>query len=141
MTDKPNKQKRNRTKKIVVTEKHTKQIELYTKKVPVAEIAKLTDSSVPAVYDTIRIFGGIFKELENVGRYRDKKRDLLDAAELAILKKAMQAEKLDQASLSNLAYAFRIFFESNRLESGKSTANIEQHVKFATININDLKKD
>lgn len=141
MTDKPNKQKRNRTKKTVVTEKHVKQIELYNKGLPIKEIAKLTDSSVSMVQDTVSTFKNIFKELENVASYRDRKRDILDAAELAILKKAMQAEKLDQASLSNLAYAFRIFFESNRLESGKSTANIEQHVKFATININDLKKD
>jgi hypothetical protein len=49
---------------------------------------------------------------------------LLTAGELKLFKSMMEQEKLDKASVNNLAYAMRQLYDMGRLERGQSTSNV-----------------
>jgi len=72
----------------------------------------------------IRKLLNLVKDPEIVEGYDAHKKHILSAAELAIIEKILENEKLDSANLSNLAYAFKQITDANRLERGKSTSNV-----------------
>lgn len=88
-----------------------------------------------AVNDVIEYFKPIFQEIEQVPRYRQVKSELLDAAELKMLKSLLSEDKIEKASLNNVAYAFQQVFQAGRLQRGQSTANIDQKTQFTSVQI------
>lgn len=56
--------------------------------------------------------------------YREQKGHILDAVESRIVGAMMDEGKLENASLNNLAYAFRQVADVGRLERGQTTAHI-----------------
>lgn len=98
-------------------------IRLHVGGASVREIAKVTGKSTKTVQSAINAFKPIFNELANVEEFRKVKPDILDAALLTFLKSAVQQEKLDKASVNNLAYAARQCFDMHRLQTGQSTSN------------------
>ena len=56
--------------------------------------------------------------------YEKNRIGFLKKLQVAVGSEIFDAAKLKKASVNNLAYAFRQFYECERLESGKSTANI-----------------
>jgi len=123
-----------------VTKQNKTILELHTKKVPMRQIAKATDLPLSTVRDRIAKFSKVFEQLENVPDYREMKSSLLSAAELALLKSAMDPSKLDKASVNNLAYAFTQFNMANRLERGESTANVSK-IQFTKVDITSYEDD
>ncbi len=112
-------------------------IELASKNLPASTIAKAVELPVRTVQNYVSKFKKVFKELENVEDYRNAKSDLLDAAQLTVLKNALSDKKLKKASFMSLAQGFEIFNKAGRLEKGLSTDNhaVSQFVKVHLGNI------
>lgn len=104
--------------------RNKKIIELKVKGVELPAIAAASGVSLATVKRTIQKFGAVFTELEQVQEFRAGKSDILDAALLTFLKSAVSRDKLDKASVNNLAYAARQVHDMGRLERGQSTANV-----------------
>jgi len=83
-------------------------------------------------YETIRRTLAPYKRMmekhaagnENAKLYQEKKSMLLDAAELKMLTTCLDEEKIEDASLNNVAYTLKTIANMNRLEKGQSTANV-----------------
>jgi len=66
----------------------------------------------------------LIPHLEQVEPYRSVKVDLFSAAEMQLLASLMRPEKLEKASLNNVAYALTQVHTALRLETNQSTANV-----------------
>lgn len=138
-TEKPAKKKNNggrpkgkkSSKEAQRNSRDSRIVELAVKGVPKTEIAKITDTSRKQVYRILDKFKPVFTELENVHEYQDVKSQLFNASELKLLKSMMSQDKLDKASVNNLAYAFQQIFTAGRLERNQSTSNVSQSVQFS----------
>lgn len=90
------------------------------------EIGEKFGATKQSVHAAIRRFEQIIgSQPEELEAYRQRKADLLEAAELQILEKITDPETLQKASLNNAAYTFAQLHNAGRLERGKSTANVD----------------
>lgn len=92
-----------------------------------SEIARHFGVAKSGVHAILEKFTNLIRSPEELGFYEKYKTKLLSSAELKILEKLMDEETIKGASLNNAAYAFQNLFNANRLERGKSTANIDIH--------------
>ena len=77
--------------------------------------------------NVIRKLQGYISMLPNadeIQSYQNNKTTVLQAMELLTIKEMMSPQKIKDASFNNLAYGFNTIYQANRLESGKSTSNI-----------------
>ncbi len=116
---KPSKQPKNKTKAILAL----------ATEIPTADIPAIVNTTKQAVYQTLQRHGIKPKRLE---LYQKHKADILAGMQVKILKH-IDEDKLKSASVNNLAYAFQQFYNSERLERGKSLNNIEIHMDIAAI--------
>lgn len=107
----------------VAAKRKSEILELTAAGATVNQIAKATECSRVYVSKVRKQFKHIFKSLDKVENFRTVKSDILDAAQLEMLKSAVSPEKLKKAPLGQIAYSFRQFYDANRLEIGKSTQN------------------
>lgn len=115
-------------------------LELATKNVPVADIAKATHIPASTVKHSIKRYSKIFKEIQNVPEYESSKHKFLSAAEMTCLKSLMDPKKQKAATLNNVAYAFRQVYDANRLQRGLSTSNLRSEmVQFTVVSLQDFK--
>jgi hypothetical protein len=113
----------NRLRDVQQTTVQTKRIlSLHAKGVHDKEISKAVDVPLRTVRGRIKQFESVFTELKNVEEYRKNKADVLDAAQLVMLKSMVTPEKLDKASVNNLAYAMRQCHDMSQISQGKPTA-------------------
>lgn len=92
--------------------------------IPHAAIAAqfgISDSTVASIRNE---FSQIFKSLGKVEPYRKVKADLFDATELELLKSLNDSDKLERASLNQVAYSLQVVHNAGRLEKNLSTANV-----------------
>lgn len=64
---------------------------------------------------------------ELTAAYKASKVDIFNSAERVLLEHLMDPTKLAKASTNNIAYALQSVYNMNRLESGKSTSNVDVH--------------
>ena len=98
-------------------------LELANNGVSDSDIAKLVDVPLKEVKQCISEHGQIFQEIDNVRSYRDKKSEILDAAQIVVLKSALSESKLEKMSVLSGIQAFEILNKANRLENNQSTEN------------------
>lgn len=94
------------------------------RKLTFEEIASKFGVSRQAVQQALDKFNKFIESPENTAAYQDNKAQLLDTAQFKILNELLDSEKLEKASINNLAYAYSQLDQSARLERGQSTANI-----------------
>lgn len=94
-------------------------------KLSYAEIAKQFGVSKQAIFERLKPFEEIIKDADVVDAYEKNKASLLSSAELVLLKKILDPSTLAKGSLNNAAYTYTQLFNSNRLTTGKSTANMD----------------
>jgi len=112
-----------------VKAKKTNQVlELASKHLSPGVISKATGIPETTVKNIIKKYSSIFKELKNVSDFRNLKTEILDAAQLDVLKNGLTDEKMHKASLMQSMQAFEILNKANRLEKGQSTENVEKHI-------------
>lgn len=106
-----------------------------------SEIAKAVGITPGTVNQVLSKFRPVFEELENVQEYSQARKELLNAAELTLLKSTVDPLAIAKAPLGNRAYAFKQIHDARRLEEGKSTQNIESHTRFTKVNLSDIADD
>jgi hypothetical protein len=111
------------SEKAIHRRKVSRIVELTLRNVPQRDIALAEQVSPRTVANVLEDFKPVFKEIPNLPKFKECKADLLDAALLVLLKSMMQQEKLEKASVNNLAYAAQQMYTMARLERGQSTSN------------------
>jgi len=92
-------------------------------------IAKAVGVSVHSVYKCRRHLKHIAKELAQVKDFQAEKADICDAVTYRLLKTAVQPEKLEKATLSNLMYGAQISNQMAQLARGRPT-DISAQLRF-----------
>lgn len=93
-------------------------------------IARAHGVSEQAISKFLKTQHDILDAVRNVEVYRNTRADMFDAGESMLLKSVVDTDAIDKAPLNQRAYAFDRVFNARRLESGKSTANVETHHRF-----------
>jgi len=90
------------------------------------EIGKYYGVTKEAIFQRLKAFRDLIDQdgLAAVDRNRV---ELLKAAEWKMLTQAVKKDKLEKASVNNLAYAFTQLHQARRLEAGQSTGNLSLH--------------
>lgn len=76
----------------------------------------------------------ILGQLEDLTTYRNCKADILEAAQIQILKYALSPAKLEKSGFLQLCQGFEILNKALRLDAGLSTENVSTRT-FGEINI------
>ncbi len=105
-------------------------VDLVVKGYDAEQIKSLTNLDEDTIRNLLFEYKNFIEFLPKSKAYAKNKSSILDAIELKLLNLAFSPTKLKKASFSNLIAAYKVIFDSNRLESGKSTANISASVKF-----------
>ena len=100
---------------------------------PGKDIAAINNVSESAISQILKDFEPIFQELKYIDKYRDVKSQLLSAGELNMLKKLHDVDKIDSASLNQIAYTFDKLNTANRLEQNLSTSNVQTFTKIKIV--------
>lgn len=91
-----------------------------------ADIAKHFDVTPQAVQQQIAKFEKILKNPEELDAYRKYKIDILDSAEMVLIRDLLDGKRRKAASLNNVAYALQNVNNMARLEKGQAT-EIHEH--------------
>lgn len=86
-----------------------------------ADIAKHFGVTPQAVQQRISKFEKILKNPEELKAYRKYKVDILESAEMALIRDLLDGKKRKAASLNNVAYALQNVNNIARLEKGEAT--------------------
>lgn len=97
---------------------------LAAKHVPNAIIAKATGIDPSNISRMLKQYSGLLQELEFVGDYRRGKADLLDAAQMRVLKYIASEEKMAAANIYQLSCTYDVLYKAGRLERNQSTSNL-----------------
>lgn len=116
--------KKGQVKQAVKPAQLSQALHLAALKRPVQEIARAVKLPPSTTHRLLERYGSWLHELENIEDYTDTRSQLLSAGELKLFKSMMEQEKLDKASVNNLAYAMRQLYDMGRLERGLSTSNV-----------------
>jgi transposase len=93
------------------------------------QIALLTGLSKGTVYDRLIWVEKLVKDPEQLTAYESQRPKLLSGVEAALLAELTNPDKVEKASLNNVAYAFGQIHQARRLEQDKSTSNIGIHAE------------
>jgi len=116
--------KKGTVKQAVKPAQLSQALHLAALKRPVQEIARAVKLPPSTTCRLLKRYGSWLQELEHIEDYTDTRSQLLTAGELKLFKSMMEQEKLDKASVNNLAYAMRQLYDMGRLERGQSTSNV-----------------
>lgn len=97
----------------------------------IATALGIDSSSVSGVMESFKPF--LFN-LKYLGPYRNSKKDLLAAGQLALLRAALDPRKLQKASTAALIAAYDLLNRAERLENNQSTENVS-HAHYGAINL------
>lgn len=88
------------------------------------EIAEKMGINVNTVVNSLSTIKKLLKEPATLRAYEGIRNQILSSAEMLLLEQIFDKEKLQKASINNVAYAFQQIFNARRLEEGQSTENI-----------------
>ena len=88
------------------------------------QIGQLLHAPVSTVHYTFQAFLKNLGTAADVESYENAKQQLLSHTEERLMATLLDEDKLEKASLNNVAYAFTQIHTALRLEKGKSTSNI-----------------
>lgn len=108
-------------------------LDLRAKNVPVPAIATAVKLAPRTVDLRLKKMQTILQQVDKLSDWERDKADYLSAAQHTLLKSMMQEDKLDKASVNNLAYAFTQIHQATRMERGQATQMIATHVRFSKV--------
>lgn len=88
------------------------------------EIADKFGATKSGVYQLLQRFSAHLPSNDEVLAYRENRATIYDAVGARLVQHMLNPEKLEKASINNLAFASRQIYEMHRLETGQSTQNI-----------------
>jgi len=86
------------------------------------EIAAQFGVSRQAVYDKLKTFTKYIENPEAIQAFEDNKAEILSSVEKVMIEQMLDSEKLQKASLNNVAYTFTQIHTANRLQRGQATS-------------------
>ena len=92
------------------------------------DIAKQLNVTKGGVWRRLKPFEDLIKDPDSITAYDANRANLLNSAEMTMLKEIVNSDKLKSASVNNLAYAYNTLFQARRLTLGESTANYSHHL-------------
>jgi hypothetical protein len=125
--------KKGTVKQAVKPAQLSQALHLAAMKRPIQEIARAVKLPPSTTCRLLKRYGSWLQELEHLEEYTDSRSRLLSAGELKLFKSMMEQEKLDKASVNNLAYSMRQLYDMGRLERGESTSNVSQQTVSITL--------
>lgn len=105
-----------------------KVLSLAAQDLPQNTIAQVLGQPKSTVQTIIKRYSKVFKELPGVDDFRRVKADILDAAQLSVLKSGLTDAKLAKSGLLSSMKAFEVLHKAGRLERGESTENVSQQI-------------
>ena len=87
-----------------------------------SKIARQLSAPVSSIYKALKPLEGILKNSSPAIAYESNKADILSAIEFELASQLMNKQKINKASLNNIAYSFKMVNEVNRLEKMLPTA-------------------
>lgn len=88
------------------------------------DIAKRQNVTPGAISHALRPYKELLINKDLVKNHEHNRQNKLTIIESLLTQNLINPEKLKDASLNNIAYAFRQVFDAGRLERGQSTANL-----------------
>lgn len=88
------------------------------------DIAKIMGTTKQAVQQALKRFDKILLPAEQLEAYRGHKSDIMESVEFELLNEVIDSDRVQKASLNNVAYALGTIGNMTRLEKGQSTTNI-----------------
>jgi len=86
------------------------------------EIAAHFGCSRQAIYEKLKTFVKYVENPEAIQAFEDNKAEILSSVEQVMISKILDEDKLQKASLNNVAYAFTQIHTANRLQRGQATS-------------------
>ena len=97
-------------------------------KLSYAKIAELLNCPTSSVHYSLRKFEKLMSNPLEITAYQDNKATLLSGLEFNLASEMLDNDKLKNASINNLAYAFNTVAQQGHLARGEATQNIQYHV-------------
>lgn len=85
-------------------------------------IAKFLNVAPMAVYKQLKRFENLIHDSETINNFKEKRTDILTGLELTLLAWMAKEDKLKNATVNQIAYAFQQVFNARRLEEQKATS-------------------
>jgi len=101
----------------------------YKHKLPLRQIGKLTGIPYQTIHQALRPFDNIINKPESLQIYNNSRAEVLSAIEMELLVALADKERIQKASLNNVAYAFNQVHSARRLEQGLSTDNLAVNIE------------
>lgn len=102
-----------------------KAFELRSRGNTLTEIARIMGTSRQAVQQRLKQFSQVLENPESIQVYNQNIDNILSAAQLELLGRSLDKGKIKQATTLQLATAYAIYFDKQRLTRGQSTAIID----------------
>jgi len=120
---------------------YIKALDLYLEGMSITDICKFIGITRKTFYDKFNPIIKLIKDKDIIRSFNDKRSLILDTLELTLLDNMGKKDKIDKASINNLAYAFDKIYNASRLEKNLSTSNtlIKQETFVKTVG--DIIKD
>ena len=93
-------------------------------KLPYGAIAAQMGVTKQAIHQRLKRFLPLLTDTASTDEYECYKGQLLSSVELALVEQLVDKDKIKEASLNNVAYAFQQVSNAGRLARGESTENI-----------------
>lgn len=132
--------KPKRKQKSLTSRKLRRALKLKAEGASIREIGKALDENPITINSAIESFKEVLAEYEKTADFRAARGDLVDAAQMKVLKNLLQDEKLAKASANNLGYVLDRLFNIGRLERGQSTKNVMSYTKIDIVEMSDEDK-
>ena len=88
------------------------------------QIADATGQPKSSIHRSLTELCDLIADPERLKHYEEVRPQLFGAVEERLMASLVDGEKIEKASLNNVAYAFKQIHEARRLETGQSTNNI-----------------
>lgn len=102
----------------------SKLLECKLKNMPVAQAARAAKLPVSTAQRALERYASWIEDIKDIQDFEGMRTQILTAHEMRLLESMMATEKLEKASVNNVAYALRQVHDMRRLHQGLSTANV-----------------
>lgn len=102
----------------------SKLLECKLKNMPVAQAARAAKLPVSTAQRALERYASWIEDIKDIQDFEGMRSQILTAHEMRLLESMMANDKLEKASVNNVAYALRQVHDMRRLHQGLSTANV-----------------
>lgn len=99
-------------------------LEYTAKGLPIEQAARAAKMPPSTAHRVVKRYAGWIQDLDEIKDFESVRSQILTAGEMRLLESMLRDDKLEKASVNNVAYALRQVHDMRRLHQGLSTANV-----------------